>query len=263
MDIQGKISSEEIKKHLNTTNIGAQIHVFEKIDSTNNYAKKLAVGSENHGSVIVAETQTAGRGRLGRSFFSPHGAGIYMSIILRPKIDINKTLLITTMAAVALCRAIDNICDVNTQIKWVNDIYIKNKKLCGILAESIIDPTNGERAVILGIGVNVTTKAFDEDIKDVATALFEYTNKDINRNELIAGILNELESVYDNLPDCDFIDEYKKRSCVIGKEIFLIRAGEKRKAFALDIDKDGALVVRNENGETERINTGEISIRFE
>ena len=263
MNIQDKISVEEIKKYLHTSKIGSQIHVFDKIDSTNSYTKKLVVGSEQHGSVIIAETQTAGRGRLGRSFFSPHGAGIYMSIILRPKIDINKTLLITTMAAVALCRAIDNICDVNTQIKWVNDIYIKNKKLCGILAESIIDPTNGERAVILGIGVNVTTNAFDEDIKDIATSLLEHTKKDINRNELIAEILNEFESVYDNLPDCDFIDEYKKRSCVIGKELFLIRAGEKRKAFALDVDKDGALIVRNENGETERINTGEVSVRFE
>lgn len=237
--------------------------MFDKIDSTNNYAKKLVVENENHGSVIIAETQTAGRGRLGRSFFSPHGSGIYMSVILRPTFDINKTLLITTMAAVALCRAIDNICDVNTQIKWVNDIYINNKKLCGILAESVVDPTNGDRVVILGIGVNATTKAFSDDIKDIATALCEHTDKEIDRNKLIAEILNELESVYDNLTDCGFIDEYKKRSCVIGKDIFLIRAGEKRKAFALDIDKDGALVVRNENGETEHINTGEISIRFD
>jgi len=263
VNIQEKISPQEIKKHLHTSKIGADIYVFDKIESTNNYAKKLAIGSENHGSVIIAETQTAGRGRLGRSFFSPHGSGVYMSIVLRPELDINKTLLITTMAAVALCRAIDNICDVNTQIKWVNDIYINNKKLCGILAESVVDPTNGDRVVILGIGVNVTTKAFSDDIKDIATALCEHTSKQINRNELIAAILNELEIIYDNILSVDFIEEYKKRSCVIGKEVFLIRGDEKCKAFVLDIDTDGALIIKNENGETEHINTGEISIRFD
>ena len=265
MKASDNISKENIIKYLSGDMFACDIHILDSVDSTNNYAKKLASSGAPHGSVVIAKKQTAGRGRLDRSFYSPSDAGVYLSIVLRPEFDVERILLITAAASVALCRAIDFVAHMNTEIKWVNDIYLKGKKLCGILAETNSSNIGSVDYIILGIGINVTNNAFPPDIKDVATSLLMNTDIQIDTNLLIAQVLNEFEKVYadicaDNIKG--IMDEYKKRSCVIGKKVKAICAGKEREVFVCDIDDFGALVVKNEEGQYEKISSGEISIRF-
>ncbi len=259
----GSISQSQIEKYLTTSVLGKKIYVFDCIDSTNSYAKKLAADGVEDGALIVANQQSAGRGRLGRSFFSPKGAGVYFSLLLRPKTGINEALLITSAISVAVCRAIDTLAQVKTEIKWVNDIYLGGKKLCGILTEAASGSNSrGVDYVVAGVGINVTNDAFPDEIKDIATSISAHSDVKVERDKLIAAVINEFEKIYNDIENRMFMQEYKARSCVIGKSVYAIRAGVSREVFVDDIDDDGALVVTNENGEAEHINTGEISIRF-
>ncbi len=265
MKASNNISKENIIKYLSGKIFSCDIHILDSVDSTNNYAKMLAKNDAPHGSVVIAKKQTFGRGRLGRSFYSPSDAGVYLSIILRPEFDIERILLITAATSVALCRAIDSVAHTKTEIKWVNDIYLNKRKLCGILAETISNNVGSVDYIILGVGINVTNDAFPPDIKDIATSLLMNTDIQIDRAFLIAQVLNEFEKVYadicaDNIKG--IMDEYKKRSCVIGKKVKAICAGKEREVFVCDIDDFGALVIKNEEGQCEKISSGEISVRF-
>lgn len=258
------ISAEGIIPYLNEDYCNVPIYAYKTLESTNKTAKELTFKDAAHGTVIISEEQTAGRGRLGRSFYSPKNSGIYMSIILKPSLTIADSVLITTAASVAVCRAIEKTTGIEAKIKWINDIVLNNKKVCGILTEASTDFESGTiENIILGIGINFNTACedFPDEIQNTAASLFSKENSKISRNVLCAAIINEVLSMSDNLKGLKFIDEYKKRSIVLDKDIIFIRNGISTKAHAIDIQDDGSLVVEKEDGEITILNSGEISIR--
>jgi len=256
-----QISEEKIKPLL-FGEIGSELVVYPVIDSTNNAAKLLAKNGAQHGSVVIAEQQTAGKGRLGRSFYSPGAAGIYMTIILRPTLTVEHSMLITSAAAVAVARAIEQETGVAAQIKWVNDLYFKGKKLCGILSEAALSADGSLNYVVVGIGINVSTDSFPPELEDVATSL-ESANggAEIDGNRLIAAVLNHFDAVYRQLYTREFISEYKSRSCVLGKRVRMISGDLAHEVLALDIDENARLIVRMPGGEQAAISSGEVSLK--
>lgn len=251
-----------------------RVHVFKSVESTNLTAKRMALDGAPAGTVVIAEEQTKGRGRMGRSFYSPPAGGIYMSFILKPRFDAAKSVLITTAASVAVCKAIETITGISCRIKWVNDIYLGEKKICGILTEAVTDFESGHiEYIVLGIGINYSTdrSVFPKELSGIAGSLFESAPADgVTRNRLIAEVINQVLEVNEKLETREFVHEYKNRSFVLGKEILVIpTAGLARDgslsegipATAVDIDKDGGLVVRYRDGSVQTLNSGEISIR--
>lgn len=259
-----KLSAQSIKPFLNYNLKNIDMQVFDTIDSTNSYAKKLAQEDAKPFTVIIAEEQTKGKGRLGRSFYSPHSSGIYMSIILRPKMSAKEALLITTSTAVAVSKAIESVCYLDTQIKWVNDIYSDGKKLCGILTEASIDfETGGLEYAIVGIGINVTTSDndFPEEISNIATSIYPRSKTRAVRSRIIAEVLNNLSLYGERLGDKDILDEYKKRSFLLGKEIYVIEGDKKTPATAIDLSDTAELIVEFADGTKKALNSGEVSVR--
>ena len=247
-----------------------RIHTYKSLESTNTTAKKKAFEGADSGTVILAEEQTKGRGRLGRSFFSPPKAGLYMSIIIKPDFGLNKSLLVTTAASVAVCRAIKKVCGLETQIKWVNDIFYEGKKVCGILTEAITNFESGTiDALVVGIGVNCSIEkdSFPEDIRETAGSL----TANIFRNQLAAEIINRFFTILKNFSEGhypEFMDEYRRRSIVLRKDVYIHKnvaagmEGERVKAKAIDITDDGGLIVIYEGGVKETLASGEISLRL-
>lgn len=236
-----------------------KIDVYECVTSTNTLMKELAKEGAQEFSVIIAAEQSGGRGRMGHTFHSPKDSGIYMSILLRPGGGLNP-LYITTYAAVCCARVFEKVTGQRTQIKWVNDIYIQNKKVCGILTESAL----GENGyAILGIGVNVTMPegGFPEDIRERAGALFKEEREHI-REEVAAEIINEAIAVYKNGEKEEMLQEYRERSLVIGKEIDIIQNGKTEQAKAIAIDDEFSLVVKKADGKLYTINSGDVSIKM-
>lgn len=240
------------------------VHVFKSVDSTNTAAKKLALEGAAHGTSVIALHQNSGKGRLGRSFLSPANSGIYLSIILRPDFDINKSILITTAASVAVCRALTDVCGADPKIKWVNDVYIDNKKVCGILTEAITDFESGQiEALVVGIGINCSTEGFPEDLLEIAGAV----EGDYSRNQLAARIITEVLALSSDLESRTFIEEYRQLSLVTGKTIKVYKGGYSEgspgiTAKVLDIDDNGGLQVLYSSGQQETLCSGEISIRL-
>ena len=230
------------------------IELKRKVSSTNLIMKEKAQTGVAEFSVLIASEQTAGRGRLGRTFHSPKGTGIYMSILLTPEKERNP-LLITVDTAVCVARVLENLTGEKALIKWVNDIYIKGKKVCGILAERLEDK------IVLGIGINVFSPkgGFPDDIKDRAGALFEKKERYI-KEKVITELLNEFYNIYMNPIRDELLAEYKNRSMVTGKNILILRNGGEEEAVAIDINDDYSLMVKKENGEIENLGTGDVSI---
>ncbi len=260
------LSKQSIEGHLSKLSRHCSITVYKSLPSTNSLLKAMAAEGAPEGSVIISEEQTAGRGRLGRSFYSPTGTGIYMSILLIPKFSIHKALFITTAAAVAVARAIEKVFpQKEARIKWVNDIYCDNKKVCGILTESSLDFEGGSfEYAILGIGINVTSpkEDFPEELKNIATSLCStdsYTSG--ARSLLAAEILNSFYELYEHLEDESLLREYKSRSLLIGEKITILSREGSIPALALDIDEEFRLKVQLEDGSIKALNSGEVSIR--
>lgn len=239
---------------------------FEELDSTNSYLKELAAKGAQEGTVIIANRQSAGRGRLGRSFFSPEEKGIYMSILLRPDISLERAVLITSMAAVAVAEAIEQVSGIQTKIKWVNDIFLNKKKVCGILTEAGIDAETGTiDYAVLGIGVNVGKMVFPEELKHIATSVSNECGFEVSKETLIDKILEQLEKWYPTIADGSFLEESKKRSILLGNDIRVIDEtvpGGSYSAKAVDINELGNLIIERE-GKLQVLNSGEVSIRFE
>lgn len=238
---------------------------FEELDSTNRYVKELAVKDGQPGTVVIAGRQSAGRGRLGRSFFSPEETGIYMSILLRPDIALERSVLITSMTAVAVARAIERVSGTEAKIKWVNDIFLNGKKVCGILTEAGI---NAEKDTldyaVIGIGVNVGKMEFPEELKDTATSITNECGFKVAKETVIDEILLELEKWYPTLLDGSFLEESRKRSLLLGRKIKVLDETVQRgfyPAKAVDINEMGNLIIER-NGERVVLNSGEVSIRF-
>ncbi len=225
------------------------------IDSTNRMAKDLALELPCP-FLVVADSQTAGRGRLGRSFFSPSSNGLYMSLAVGGFDAPQDAVFITAAAAVAVTDAIISLSGKNAGIKWVNDIYLNNKKICGILAET--QKTSDGFSVIVGIGLNMTTSNFPDDISDIADSL----NANVSREQMAAEIVKNLLDVCENSFDKSFLEKYKNRSIVLGKEINYFSNGIMKTGISTDIDQNGGLIVQNENGSYTTLSSGEVTVRI-
>ncbi len=261
------LSSEIINKYLSENNNEFNINVYKTIDSTNTAIKELAVNGEREGTIIISEEQTGGRGRLGRKFHSPKGTGIYMSILLRPQISASISFLITIAAAVAVAEAIEAVSDKEAKIKWVNDIYCDNKKVCGILTEASFNfQSNTIDYAVLGIGINVIApkEGFAKEIKDIATGIFEdYSHTSINiRSKLIAKVLDLFWDYYKHIEDRSFLKSYKMRSLLINKEVTIFTNKIYEKATVLEIDDECRLKVKMEDGAIRFLSSGEVSIKL-
>lgn len=240
-----------------------KIILLDEIDSTNNYAKQLARSGEQSGTVIMAKYQTAGKGRLGRSFCSPKGTGIYMSILLRPNYDMETVSLLTSCMAVAASKAIDLLYDTDTKIKWVNDLYLNGRKICGILTESSVNSNCKADFAIVGIGLNVKSikQSFSGELLDIATSLEDETGIVVPFNKIAAGIINELDRLLPELESCNFIEEYRRRSCIIGADVLISKPNRETLAKAIGISDRAGLIVRYNDGTEEILTSGEARIR--
>lgn len=252
------LAASDIYRHLKAENL--TVEVYKEVTSTNTLLKQHGHNGAPHGFVIVAESQTAGRGRMGRDFFSPDQTGAYFSVLLRPNLSPSDALLITTCAAVACARALERISEKDAQIKWVNDIYMDNRKVCGILTEASFAQGKIDFAV-LGIGINLYTppNGFPTDIKDKAGSLFTAHDSDL-RAMIIAEVLNEFFSMYETIENRAFIEEYRNRSMLNGRKVNVIKSDCITPATALYIDSDLSLVVRYEDGKIEHLTSGDVSI---
>lgn len=255
---------EEIEEYLTTNFIGRNIYHFDSLDSTNTKAKEMAM-DEEEGTVVVAEEQIKGKGRLGRNWVSPKGKGIWMSIILKPNMLPSEVAKLTLIGAAAVNKALEEM-GIISYIKWPNDIVIQGKKVCGILTEMSCE-LNIINYVIMGIGINVNLlkEDFSQELVDKATSLKEITGRDLDRKRLLASVLNYFENLY--LPfkqrgDISAtIDISREKSLLIGKEIRILRGNDEKIGRALDIDEQGGLIIEYKDGTREHIFSGEVSIR--
>lgn len=242
------------------------VDVRHTVTSTNDLLKQLAIDGAPEGYALIAAEQTAGKGRLGRRFYSPDGSGVYISLLLRPKMKAEDSLFITTSAAVAVSRAIETVSEgrIKPKIKWVNDIYVNSKKVCGILTEASVSFESGMLDhAILGIGINITTPDgdFPEEIKGIATSLFGHMEQGNIRNRLTAQVLSELTRLLDDPSRDDYLEEYRKRQMLIDRDINVIKGEQKRAARALGIDERARLLVKYEDGSREALISGEVSVK--
>ena len=240
------------------------LYYFNTIDSTNTRAKEMAAQGAPHGTVLIADSQTGGRGRMGRSFHSPAGRGIYLSMLLRPKCLAKELMHLTCAAAVAAADGIQAATGLRPGIKWTNDLVIGKQKLGGILTELSLDGSGNVEYAVVGIGINCNqnTDDFPEEIKQIATSLQLATGKTINRAAVIAQILVALQNMSESLQDpAATLDRYRTDCITLGQEISLVRGDEVRHGKALDVDNQGALVVEFADGSKQPIQSGEVSIR--
>ena len=235
------------------------VHVFDTLETTNKTAAEMAMDGAVHGTTVIARCQTKGRGRRGRSFYSPQDTGLYLSIVLEPSNDLSKSVLITSAVAVAVATAIEEVSGKETQIKWVNDIYWDGKKVVGTLTEAITDFETGQiNHIVTGIGVNCSTEYFPESAGQAGSL-----GGGFSRNDLAAAIIDHVLDQVENIEQRRFIKEYRRRSMVIGQKIdvYPTIGGEPYPAMAIDIDEDGGLIIETPGGTTKTLSTGEITIR--
>jgi len=256
----------EVSSRCNTKKIGKKIIFLDCIHSTNAYLKALADSGEEEGTVVIADEQTCGRGRLGRSWVSKKGKGIWMSILLRPNVAPQKIQIITLAASVAVVKALERFNIKELGIKWPNDVLLYGKKLCGILTEMSAEADRAEYLVV-GIGINTSSRLedFPHELRDKATSLVLSCNdkKIPSRNELSAAVLDELEIIYDNVVLKSMetvVEEWKQYNVTLNRDILILNFGVNIRGKAVDITKDGGLKVETEEG-TKIINSGEISVR--
>ncbi len=223
------------------------------VTSTNTLLKQQAKALP-HGTVLAADSQTEGRGRLGRSFYSPDETGIYMSILLKKDFGSNPTL-VTTMTAVAVMKAVEKITGKAAQVKWVNDILLNGKKVCGILTEGAFFCGELEY-MIVGIGINASTLDFPDEIKEIAGRV------DCGKEELMSAVLDCFGAEFKNLRTVSFLDFYRQRCTTLNKNIKILSPGkEPVEAFAQGIDDDASLIVKFPDGTVDKILSGEVSVR--
>jgi BirA family biotin operon repressor/biotin-[acetyl-CoA-carboxylase] ligase len=258
------LSPQSIGQYL--TSGPLNLEVYEELTSTNTLLRKQAEEGAPEGTVVFAETQTAGKGRLGRSFHSPPGGGVYMSLLLRPPFTAQESLCITTCAAVAVCRAIEKHTQVKSQIKWVNDVFCHGKKVCGISTEASLDlETGGLHYAILGIGLNIFPgkEPFPAELDPLVGTILPAPIPGLElRSILAAEILNCFLAEYPTLTQKAYFNDYRARCMVLGKPIDILRNGTRQEAVALDLEPDFRLRVRLPDGSTEALSSGEVSIRL-
>ncbi len=261
-----RLTEGEIRPWLHTDLVGRDLQVFQTIDSTNNYLKSHAA-SVSDGAVVVANEQTGGRGRRGRTFQSPKDTGIYMSALVRPNRSPAEALDFTAYVAVAICEGIEAATGLKPGIKWTNDIVLGGKKVCGILTEMSIEGESGLlQSIVTGIGVNVNQQEddFPEDIRTIAGSLAMVAGQRVHRGRLAAELINALDRMYRDWlrGGGDYLERYRSACLTVGRDVKLLRAdGAVDEAFAEGIDDDFGLIVRHPDGHLEKICSGEVSVR--
>lgn len=256
------LSAQGIRQYLAAQ--GLEVEVREEVTSTNNVLRELAHAGAPEGHVLVAQRQTAGRGRRDHSFFSPPDSGLYLSFLLRPRLSAQDSLLLTTCAAVATAFAIEDCAGVPAQIKWVNDVFCRDKKVCGILTEGEVDlETGGLQYAVVGIGVNLYPPpgGFPPELTQ-AGAVFENAPAGAMRSRLAASILDHFFTLYPQLGQGSFYDAYKSRCFVLGQEVEVLEREKIRRATVLDLNPDFSLRVREVDGRVSDLSSGEVRVRL-
>lgn len=241
------------------------IYYSDEIDSTNNKAKKLGEQGALHGSLVIADSQTGGRGRRGRSFLCPNGVGIWMSLLLRPNVSPDRAPMLTIVTAMSVARALKNItqCE-NIQIKWPNDIVMNGKKICGILTEmsSEIECVN---YVVIGVGINVNTPVFPKELETSATSIFIESGTKYKRAAIVVEFLRCFEDCYNQFLKTNnlamIMNDYNSMLISMDKEVYIIENNDKKVRVSKGIDEIGRLIVYDEQSNEERIIAGEVSVR--
>ena len=239
---------------------------FDSIDSTNTRAKQLAADGAPERTFLIADRQTGGRGRLGRSFLSPGGMGVYMSVILRPQCKPAELMHLTCAAAVAMCNAVEEAAGFRPGIKWTNDLVFGSKKLGGILTELSVDAKTGlvEYAVV-GVGINCcqTAADFPEELQGMATSVHLVTGQTIDRCRLAAAVIRAFKRMASDFLVCKnaIMNQYQTDCVTIGNEVIVLRGEEKRYGKALEVDSDGGLLVEYTDGTRQVVTSGEVSVR--
>ncbi|SHJ94444.1 biotin--[acetyl-CoA-carboxylase] ligase [Hespellia stercorisuis] len=264
VDCSDIMSREELQSQMNTVWAGREIAYFEETDSTNTQAKKLGDAGAPHGTLAVADKQCAGKGRRGRGWDSPSGSGIFMSILLRPDMEPSKAPMLTLVMAVSVAQAVCETEGVDTLIKWPNDIVVNGKKVCGILTEmsTEVDFINH---VVIGVGINVNTGAFPEEIAQKATSLRLEMGHPVKRSPLIASVMHFFEVNYEQFQkvgNLSFLQETYNRMLVNrDRDVRILAPGNEYNAHAIGINEQGELLVRRGDGRTEAVYSGEVSVR--
>jgi len=263
--VSAKIRVNKLQEGLRTKRLGRSILFSREVDSTNEWAKELAMNGAYEGTVVMAETQTTGRGRLGREWVSPTG-GLWFSFILRPKLRPAEAVKLTFVAGLAVAKVLREMFGSKAETKWPNDVLVNGRKICGILTEM---NTTGETVnfVVVGIGVNANfdvEKAFPEPLKKVATSLENELGRKIRLEGLFRGLLERLENLYELFMKEGFdsiLEEWKDCAGFLGCQVEVVSPNKKLSGLALDVDHDGALVVRLKDGTIRRVFVGDVSLR--
>lgn len=263
--VPNSITAKELSAYLDAERMQA-VECLDSVDSTNNRLRELALSGAPSGQVVLANRQTQGRGRRGRAFVSPQDNGIYLSFLAHPDCLPTDIAEITAWTAVATNNAIEAVCGIRAGIKWVNDLVIDRKKICGILTEMSVESEGGYiQYVIIGIGINVNGQAedFPEEIRSTATSLAMETGKAHSRAQLAAALIRELDKMCAAWPKgkLHYLECYRRDNITTGKEITVVRGAEEIPAFATAIGEDFSLKVRYADGRSESLSSGEISIR--
>lgn len=252
---------KEIRELLRTTLVGRELICLDEVDSTNTYAKRLALSGAADGTVVIADCQTAGRGRRERLFQSPRGKGLYLTALLRPQLPAEQLIPATAMAGVAVCDAVERTCGVRPGLKWPNDPVLGGRKLSGILTE-----LTGALELIVGIGINVSQTAadFSPDVAMVATSLERELGRSVSRPALAAALIEELDRLYAALRSgqtAPYRDAYRQDCVNLGKTVQIFSGDGRETAEALGIDEAFGLIVRNGQGQVRTVRSGEVSVR--
>ena len=256
-----KLTDSAIRANLSGHPWRDNLHVFPVIDSTNNWLKNEAAAGAPHGTCAVADCQLAGRGRLGRRFDSAPGSGVYLSVLLRPACPASELMTLTAQAAVAVCSAIEKSCGVRPGVKWVNDLVLGGRKICGILTELSLEAESGLVSyAIIGAGVNCNRASadFPPELREIAGSILSQTGTRVDRNRLAAQMIRELSA----LPKLDWREPYRAACVNLGRRVRLLSpGGPERDGVALDLGENAELIVRFDDGRVEAVNAGEISLR--
>ena len=261
-----RLSAPGIRKYLAPEYAGLPITVEEETASTNTALRALAEAGAPEGTVYIAQGQTGGRGRMGRSFFSPAGTGLYLSLLLRPTTwEPARAAQLTAAAAAAMCEAIRQVTGKEPAIKWVNDILLDGKKVCGILTEASFSMESGVlEYAVLGLGVNVYRPegGFPKELEGVAGAVLDTPGEDV-RNRIAGEFLNRFLAGYAHPEDRHFLEVYRSRSAAVGREVTVLSGGTERRAFAYGVDDACRLLVRYPDGREQALSYGEIRISID
>lgn len=254
---------QEIKPLLTTEIIGTKIHHFEEVTSTNDVIKQLADKGAPEGTIVVCEEQLAGKGRLGRTWFSPRGAGVWCSVLLRPSIMPQHASKLTLLGAVAVAQGIRNQCGITSGIKWPNDLLFQGKKVCGLLTEMRAEQDSVEY-VVIGFGINVKNIGFHEDVSCKAISLEQMVGGEISRKELLAEILASIESNYLLFLEQGFTpikEQWEQFNITLGNKVVLSSPGQRVTGTAVRLGDEGQLVIKSVKGEERAYYAGEVTLR--